>query len=241
MSPTPVFLPGESRGQRSLAVYGPPGRKESDGIKQFSPQTRVKVVVTENGHGVAALLQAQRWLLRRPGPRRGAGEIRFLACQFQRNVPEENPKACVSRLLPPASLSPSTSHFLQQHCGVGAGITGGETLTEEAGGGTPIPRRPGAQGALRAPPRGPSPVWVQRLASPQEGRLDLYTVASSTERALQGYQRHSWAGTPSQGPQPWQPSLLKLRGCDPSPGHQGLWDRVSVLVLFFQYIWNWSL
>ena len=29
-SPTPVFLPGESHGQRSLAGYSPRGRKESD-------------------------------------------------------------------------------------------------------------------------------------------------------------------------------------------------------------------
>ena len=28
--PTPVFLPGESHGQRSLVGYGPWGRKESD-------------------------------------------------------------------------------------------------------------------------------------------------------------------------------------------------------------------
>ena len=28
--PTPVFLPGESRGRRSLVGYSPPGRKESD-------------------------------------------------------------------------------------------------------------------------------------------------------------------------------------------------------------------
>ena len=28
--PTPVFLPGESRGQRSLVAYSPWGRKESD-------------------------------------------------------------------------------------------------------------------------------------------------------------------------------------------------------------------
>ena len=28
--PAPVFLPGESHGQRSLAVYNPWGRKESD-------------------------------------------------------------------------------------------------------------------------------------------------------------------------------------------------------------------
>ena len=28
--PTPVFLPGESHGQRSLAAYNPQGHKESD-------------------------------------------------------------------------------------------------------------------------------------------------------------------------------------------------------------------
>ena len=28
--PTPVFMPGESHGQRSLTGYGPRGRKESD-------------------------------------------------------------------------------------------------------------------------------------------------------------------------------------------------------------------
>ena len=30
MQPTPVFLPGESHGHRSLAGYSPQGRKESD-------------------------------------------------------------------------------------------------------------------------------------------------------------------------------------------------------------------
>ena len=30
MAPTPVFLPGESHGQRSLAGYSPRGHKESD-------------------------------------------------------------------------------------------------------------------------------------------------------------------------------------------------------------------
>ena len=31
MEPTPVFLPGESHGQRSLPGYSPKGRKESVG------------------------------------------------------------------------------------------------------------------------------------------------------------------------------------------------------------------
>ena len=35
MQPTPVFLPGESHGQRSLAGYSPRGRKESDTTEQL--------------------------------------------------------------------------------------------------------------------------------------------------------------------------------------------------------------
>ena len=34
--PTPVFLPGEPHGQRSLAAYSPKGCKESDTIEQLS-------------------------------------------------------------------------------------------------------------------------------------------------------------------------------------------------------------
>ena len=34
--PTPVFLPGESRGQRSLAGYSPWGRKKSDRTERLS-------------------------------------------------------------------------------------------------------------------------------------------------------------------------------------------------------------
>ena len=33
--PTPVFLPGESHGQRSLVSYSPWGRKESDTTEQL--------------------------------------------------------------------------------------------------------------------------------------------------------------------------------------------------------------
>ena len=39
--PTPIFLPGESHGQRSLAGYSPWGHKESDtadGLTRFEPQ-----------------------------------------------------------------------------------------------------------------------------------------------------------------------------------------------------------
>ena len=33
--PTPVFLPGESHGRRSLVGYGPRGRRESDTTKRL--------------------------------------------------------------------------------------------------------------------------------------------------------------------------------------------------------------
>ena len=35
--PTPVFLPGKSHGQRSLAGYSPWGHKESDTTVQLTP------------------------------------------------------------------------------------------------------------------------------------------------------------------------------------------------------------
>ena len=35
MEPTPVFLPGESHGRRSLVGYSPWGRKESDTTERF--------------------------------------------------------------------------------------------------------------------------------------------------------------------------------------------------------------
>ena len=34
--PTPVFLPGESHGQRSLVGYSPRGRKESDKTERLT-------------------------------------------------------------------------------------------------------------------------------------------------------------------------------------------------------------
>ena len=47
--PTPVFLPGESRGQRSLVGYSPWGRKESDiteqlTLFQYKRSTNVQVI-----------------------------------------------------------------------------------------------------------------------------------------------------------------------------------------------------
>ena len=47
--PTPVFLPGESRGQRSLAGYSPWGRKESDTTEQLGTAQQIA-------------LEAQTWV-----------------------------------------------------------------------------------------------------------------------------------------------------------------------------------
>ena len=44
--PTPVFLPGESHGQRSLAGYSPQGRKESD-TTEVTAQIVILVKPTE--------------------------------------------------------------------------------------------------------------------------------------------------------------------------------------------------
>ena len=42
MATTPLFLPRESHGQRSLAGYSPWGRKESDTTKQLSHFSMIK-------------------------------------------------------------------------------------------------------------------------------------------------------------------------------------------------------
>ena len=42
--PTPVFLPGESHGRRSLGGYSPRGRKESDTTVQLHFQKRNKLL-----------------------------------------------------------------------------------------------------------------------------------------------------------------------------------------------------
>ena len=64
--PTPIFLPGESQGQRSLVDYSPNGRKESDAIKRLSvPLGRrdlpcgsvVKTVLPMQGARVLALVR----------------------------------------------------------------------------------------------------------------------------------------------------------------------------------------
>ena len=43
--PTPVFLPGESHGQRTLVGHSPQGCKESDTTEQLSPSTMSIVCV----------------------------------------------------------------------------------------------------------------------------------------------------------------------------------------------------
>ena len=54
MQPTPVFLPGESHEQRSLAGYSPWGHKESDMTE-----------ATEHEHETSLLETAQQFLKKR--------------------------------------------------------------------------------------------------------------------------------------------------------------------------------
>ena len=49
---TPVFLPGESHGQRSLVGYGPWGYKELDMTEQLSTMGAQRVVDTRSNFGV---------------------------------------------------------------------------------------------------------------------------------------------------------------------------------------------
>ena len=47
--PTPVFLPGKSRGQRSLMGYHPWGRKESDTSEQLSTHGGAEEDISNSG------------------------------------------------------------------------------------------------------------------------------------------------------------------------------------------------
>ena len=55
--PTPVFLPGESHGRKSLVGYSPWGRKESDRTEatehtcQWKQVTNFKLVIFNNNYG----------------------------------------------------------------------------------------------------------------------------------------------------------------------------------------------
>ena len=46
--PTPVFLPGESHGRRSLVGYSPWGRRESDATEQLHSQSGQGGLVVKN-------------------------------------------------------------------------------------------------------------------------------------------------------------------------------------------------
>ena len=58
--PTPVFLPGESHGQRSLADYSPWGHKESDTTEQlstrdFDRQLGLRTIALEEVHSLSMM------------------------------------------------------------------------------------------------------------------------------------------------------------------------------------------
>ena len=46
--PTPVFLPGKSQGQRSLAGYSPWGRQESDTTERLNNNRNTRPVINRN-------------------------------------------------------------------------------------------------------------------------------------------------------------------------------------------------
>ena len=55
--PNPVFLPGESHGQKSLVGYSPWGHKESDTTERLSTHTHVN-----SGHGNVWTVQTRGWI-----------------------------------------------------------------------------------------------------------------------------------------------------------------------------------
>ena len=55
-TPAPVFLPGKSHGQRSLADYSPWGRKESTMTEQLNDNDR-KVILSDGTVGSIRLVE----------------------------------------------------------------------------------------------------------------------------------------------------------------------------------------
>ena len=62
--PTPVFLPGESHGQRSLVGCSPRSYKESD----TTEHTHMHVSQEENSHGCRWMCWSNRWMVPPPPP-----------------------------------------------------------------------------------------------------------------------------------------------------------------------------
>ena len=75
---TPVFLPGESHGQRGLAGHSPWGRKESDRTERLRTESmvrkheeRLSSDSTANGRGLGRMWKERKWKVReqrRPFP-----------------------------------------------------------------------------------------------------------------------------------------------------------------------------
>ena len=68
--PTPVFLPGESHGQRSLGDYSPRGGKESDTTEPLNRHHRNMLQVTGRDH-----TRVQGWGTKRPGGTHCKGDV----------------------------------------------------------------------------------------------------------------------------------------------------------------------
>ena len=71
MEPTPVFLPGEPHGQRSLVVFSPRGCKESDTTKQLSMHSRTEQ--SRNCNEGNACIQGAMGAEMKPVKKRGRG------------------------------------------------------------------------------------------------------------------------------------------------------------------------
>ena len=66
--PTPVFLPGESHGQRSLVGYSPWGLKESDMTEQLTPGRKISNYWHPRGSDFSLLSKSWPWHIL--GPRK---------------------------------------------------------------------------------------------------------------------------------------------------------------------------
>ena len=169
--PTPVFLPGESHGQRSLVGCSPWGREESDMTERRSAVEECRRRNRPSPLVPVSLLPLDSWpsssIWRRPGPRRDSclgTQRRGRRCAW---CPTSSPVAsspcrcssCVCALPPsPRSFEPTLGTQLVSGWGLGAGGQRGPSGTwpwivgqrEEGSQKIPIPRGPPAfQGHLQ--------------------------------------------------------------------------------------------
>ena len=103
MATTPVFLPGESHGQRSLAGYSLPSRKESDTTKQLHTHIRGRGFFEKERERVIGSNRLPWWLRWKridlcliPGSGRSPGEENGYPLQYSENFHGQRSLACYS-------------------------------------------------------------------------------------------------------------------------------------------------